>query len=166
MKKFILTLILSISSMISFSQIEYPRIEKDSLGNKVLIMTIEQAQKLDNNTDLITLLGKESSKCDSLNKYYLRVIDQQGKQVSLLELDVRKLNDQLKDKDIQITNLQNQLSNKTKENLLCEQQKANNDTEKDLLKKEIKKQRNQKIIGFITGAVGIIGGVLLVMSIH
>ena len=33
-----------LSSIVSFSQ-EYPRLEIDSLGNKVVVFTLEQAQK-------------------------------------------------------------------------------------------------------------------------
>ena len=47
---FILTLLLSLTS---FSQKSYPRIEKDSLGNKIVIMTYEQAQKVDNSFELL-----------------------------------------------------------------------------------------------------------------
>jgi len=64
MKKFILTLMISLSSLLSFSQtIDYPRIETDSLGNKVVVMTIEQAQKIDNNFEILNLLTKQGTEC-------------------------------------------------------------------------------------------------------
>lgn len=165
MKK-LLTVILTIFSLMSFSQIEYPRIETDSLGRKVVVMTIEQAQKIDNNFEIIALLTRQGSECDSLNMAYLKVIDNQGRQISLLELDVKKLKEQITDKDSQIVNLQTRLANKEKENKLCEDQKINDKAEIDLLKKEVKKQKAQKVIGFIVGVAGVIGGVLLIIAGH
>lgn len=168
MKKLLLILVLTISSLISFSQapIEYPRIETDSLGRRVVVMTIEQAQKIDNNFEILSLLTKQGSECDSLNNAYLKVIDTQGKQVAILELDVKKLKEQITDKDKQIANLQTQLANETKSNSLCEVQKKNDKAEIDLLKGEVKKQKRQKVFGFIVGVAGVIGGVLLIIAGH
>jgi len=167
MKKLILVLILTLSSIVSFSQgIDYPRIEKDSLGRKVVIMTIEQAQKVDNNLEIVNLLTKQGSECDSLNTAYLKVIDKQGKQISLLELDIKTLKSQINDKNIQITNLQTQLKNETESNNLCDDQKKLKDEEIKLLKKEVRRQKIQKVVGFIVGGVGVVGGVLLVILAH
>lgn len=166
MKK-ILIVILAMLSLISFSQtIEYPRIETDSLGRKVVVMTIEQAQKIDNNFEIIALLTRQGSECDSLNMAYLKVIDNQGKQISLLELSVVKLKEQIKDKDSQIANLQTQLKNEETSNKLCEKQKENDAAEIKILKKEVRKQKTQKVIGFIVGVAGVIGGVVLIILAH
>jgi len=167
MNKLILTLILTISSFLSFSQtIDYPRIETDSLGRKVVIMTIEQAQKVDNNLEIINLLTKQGTECDSLNTAYLKVIDKQGKQISLLELDVKTLKEQINDKDIQIKNLQTQLKNETESNKLCDDQKKLKDEEIKLLKREVRRQKMQKVVGFIVGGVGVVGGVFLAILAH
>lgn len=164
MNRFILSIAFILLSIFAFSQnIEYPRIETDSLGRKVVIMTIEQAQKIDNNFEILDLVTKQGSECDSLNTFYLSVIDKQGKQVGLLELSVKSLKEQIKDKDTQITNLQTQLSNETNNVSLCDEQKVLKDKEIKLLKDDIKKQKIQKVIGFIVGGVGIIGGVLLII---
>jgi hypothetical protein len=153
-----------IISRISYSQIDYPRIEIDSLGRKVVVMTIDQAQKIDNNFEILSLLIKQGSECDSLNTSYLKVIDTQGKQVSLLELNIVELKKKINDKDLQIVNLQTQLSNEVMSNSLCDVQKKNKDEEINLLKNEVKKQKRQKVIGFIAGAVGVIGGIILIIS--
>jgi len=165
MKK-LLTVMLTIFSLISFSQIDYPRIETDSLGKKIVIMTIEQAQKIDNNFEILALLTRQGSECDSLNSAYLKVIDNQGNQISLLELNVKKLKEQIKDKDSQIVNLQTRLVNEESSNKLCEKQKENDATEIKILKHEITRQKMKKVIGFVVGAAGIVGGVLLVIFAH
>ena len=94
MKKMIITMMFVLSSVLAFSQ-DYPRIETDSLGKKVVVMTIEQAQKIDNNLEILQLMERAQLECDSLNLSYIRVIDNQGKQISLLELDIKHLKEQL-----------------------------------------------------------------------
>ena len=163
MKKFILLVMLIMSSLVSFSQTEYPKIETDSLGNKIVIMTIEQAQKIDNNLEILKLLERQGTECDSLNTAYLKVIDNMGKQISLLELDVKKLKEQIADKDAQIANLQTRLSNMEESNKLCEDQKKNKDEEIKLLKKEVRRQKLQKVVGFVVGVAGVVGGIVLVL---
>ena len=71
-------------SFLTFSQ-KYPRIEKDSLGNKFVIMTYEQAQKIDNAFELVNLLEKAGAECDSLSLSYVKVISKLEKQVFQLE---------------------------------------------------------------------------------
>ena len=56
MKKFILLMMLIMTPLVSFSQTDYPKIETDSSGHKIVIMTIEQAQKVDNNLEILKLL--------------------------------------------------------------------------------------------------------------
>lgn len=155
-----------LSSVLSFSQPTYPRIEKDSLGNKVVVMTVEQAQKIDNNLEILNLLNVQGSQCDSLNTAYLKVIDKLGKQVSLLELDVKKLKDQIKDKDSQIANLQVQLKNSEESNKLCDDQKVLKDQEVTVLKKEVRKQKLQKFVGFGVGLAAIVGSIYLLLVPH
>jgi flagellar biosynthesis chaperone FliJ len=97
---------------------------------------------------------------------YIRVIDNQGKQISLLELDIKHLKEQLNSKDEQITNLQTRLSNSETTNKLCEEQKLNYEKQVDILKDEVRKQKNHKIVGFIVGGVGTLGGILLAILLN
>ena len=161
MKKILITMMLVLSSVIAFSQIDYPRIQTDSLGQKVVVMTIEQVQKIDNNLEILELMERAQLECDSLNLSYIRVIDNQNKQISLLELDIKHLKEQINSKNEQITNLQTRLSNLETANKLCEEQKLNYEKQVDVLKDEVRKQKNYKIIGFIVGGAGTLGGILL-----
>jgi peptidoglycan hydrolase CwlO-like protein len=166
MKKILITMMLVLSSVLAFSQTDYPRIETDSLGKKVVVMTIEQAQKIDNNLEILQLMEKAQLECDSLNMSYIRVIDNQGKQISLLELDIKHLKEQLNSKDEQITNIQTRLSNSETTNKLCEEQKLNYEKQVDILTDEVRKQKNHKIVGFIVGGVGTLGGILLAILLN
>lgn len=154
-------MMLVLSSVLAFSQIDYPRIETDSLGQKVVVMTIEQVQKIDNNLEILQLMERAQLECDSLNLSYIRVIDNQNRQISLLELDIKHLKEQINSKDEQITNLQTRLSNSETANKLCEEQKLNYEKQVDILKDEVRKQKSYKIIGFIVGGAGTLGGILL-----
>lgn len=166
MKKILITMMLVLSSVLTFSQSNYPKIETDSLGKKVVVITIEQAQKIDNNLEILQLMEKAQLECDSLNMSYIRVIDNQGKQISLLGLDIKHLKEQLNSKDEQITNLQTRLSNSEITNKLCEEQKLNYEKQVDILKDEVRKQKTHKIIGFIVGGAGTLGGILLAILLH
>ena len=166
MKKILITMMLVLSSVLTFSQSNYPKIETDSLGKKVVVITIEQAQKIDNNLEILQLMEKAQLECDSLNMSYIRVIDNQGKQISLLGLDIKHLKEQINSKDEQITNLQTRLSNSETTNKLCEEQKLNYEKQVGVLKDEVRKQKTHKIIGFIVGGAGTIGGILLAILLH
>lgn len=166
MKKILITMMLVLSSVLAFSQTDYPRIETDSLGKKFIVMTIEQAQKIDNNLEILQLMEKAQLECDSLNMSYIRVIDNQGKQISLLSLDIKHLKEQINSKDEQITNLQTRLSNSETTNKLCEEQKLNYEKQVGVLKDEVRKQKTHKIIGFIVGGAGTLGGILLAVLLH
>jgi chaperonin cofactor prefoldin len=156
MIKFILTTVLLIFSTFSFSQTSYPRIERDSAGNKVLVMTIAQAQKIDNDEELFKLLSLEGDECDSLNVSYVKVIDELNKQVALFTIDINALKGQINEKDQQIANLQTQLKNITESNQLCNAQKVDDQKQIDILNKEIKRQKFRKVLGFIVGVTALV----------
>lgn len=163
MKKFILTIILLISSVFLFAQ-DYPKIEIDSSGNKVVVMTIAHAQKIDNNLDILKLLKLQGSECDSLNVSYIKVIDKLGNQVKLLELDNNILNGKIDSKDKQLLNLQIRLNNSVKSDSACVVQKGLDNEEIRILKKEIARQKIQKIVGFATGTAALIVSVVLLLK--
>ena len=156
MIKFILTTIVVLLTSMVFSQTSYPRIERDSVGNKILVMTISQAQKIDNNLELYKLLSLEGDECDSLNVSYVKVIDELNKQVTLFTIDVNALKGQINEKDQQISNLQTQLKNITESNQLCNAQKVDDQKQIDILNKEIKRQKFRKVLGFIVGGAALV----------
>jgi chromosome segregation ATPase len=163
--KYLLTLLLSISTFIIFSQ-EYPRIEIDSTGKKLVVITYEQAQKVDNAFELLTLLEKAGAECDSLTLSYVKVIDGLKHQVTLLESDITLYKGQIVDKDSQISNLQQRLSNSETNVTNCEQQITTRDEQILLLNKEMKTLKTKRNIAYGTGIIGVIGGILLVLFLH
>ena len=164
MKK-LLTILFFIITSISYSQ-DYPRIETDSTGKKLVVLTYEQAQKIDNAFELLTLLEKAGAECDSLTLSYIKVIDGLKNQASLLEVDVKLYKKQVIDKDKQIENLQERLNNCENIKSTCDQQISLRDKQIVLLDDEIKTLKTKRNISYGVGIAGIIGGILLVLFVH
>lgn len=156
---FIFSLIISTTL---FGQ-KYPRLEKDSLGNQVIVMTIEQAQKLDNNMEILILLEKAVVDCENLSNSYLKVIDEQKRTISLLEIDVKLLKEQLKDKDKAIANLQERLDNATDLSNKCEDQKKDLEGKVEVLEDEVSTLKLKKNVGYGVGVLGAIGAILVLI---
>lgn len=147
------------------SQNVYPKIFVDSSGQKLVIFTYQQAQKIDNNFELLMLLEKKGSECDSLNLGYLRVIDNLENQNRLLNSSMSLLKDQSIDKNTQIRNLQDQLSNCDKISKDCDSQIKIRDEQIVLLKKELKTVKRKRNITYASGILGTISAILLVVLI-
>lgn len=161
MKKLLIIPILLLS-FLSFSQ-DYPRIELTDKGQKVVVFTLEQAQKIDNDLEVYALLKVSRIQCDSLNLSYVKVIDEQRNQIVILksinDQDVKKLSD----KDKQIKNLTDQNANLETNAKLCDVQKENNQKEIDGLKKDINKTKWKSLgSGFLVGIVATLVTVLLI----
>ena len=74
MKRIIFIISMLIINSFLYSQ-DYPRIETDSSGHKIVIFSIEQAHKLDTDEDVLILLKQFRIKCDSLDLSYIKVIN-------------------------------------------------------------------------------------------
>jgi chromosome segregation ATPase len=165
MKKilFIITLLISLTS---FSQKGYPRIEKDTLGNKIVIMTYEQAQKIDNAFELLNLLEKSGVECDSLNLSYIKVIDKLERQVLLFETDIKLYKEQIIDKNDQISNLNKRLMNCESDVRFANEQIGIRDSQIVLLNDEISTLKTKRNIAYGVGIGGTILGILVAILIH
>jgi chromosome segregation ATPase len=152
-------------SFLTFSQ-NYPRIEKDSLGNKFVVMTYEQAQKIDNTFELVSLLEKAGAECDSLSLSYVKVINSFEKQVFQLETQLTLHKGQLIDKDNQIENLAQRLKNSEEDSKLCNNQIEVKDKQITLLNGEISNLKTKRNIAYGVGLAGTILGVLIAILLN
>lgn len=164
MKNILLSIFILLNWCI-LSQNVYPKIFVDSSGQKLVIFTYQQAQKIDNNFELLMLLEKKGVECDSLNLGYLRVIDNLENQNRLLNSSMSLLKDQSIDKNTQIRNLQDQLSNCDKISKDCDSQIKIRDEQIVLLKKELKTVKRKRNITYASGILGTISAILLVVLI-
>ena len=162
MKKTILVFLISMFNFLGFSQ-DYPRIEKDSTGKKLVVMTYEQAQKVDNAFELLNLLEQAKIECDSMTISYIKVIDNLNHQMSLLEVDINLYKGQLVDKDKQIENLKQRLNNSEKINYNCDQQIEIRDKQISLLNEEVTTLKVKKNIGWGVGIGGVILGIIIII---
>jgi len=116
---------------------------KDTIG---VIFTVAQAQKIDNDYELLLLLKQSKIQSDSLINAYITVIDLQGKQIAKLELKTSLLEDLNKIKDSEIENLKQQIAQYKKDKVLSDSIIVN---DKELItsyKKESRKLKTQKYL--------------------
>ena len=159
MKSLLIVFMLLLSSL-SFSQ-EYPKIELNEKGEKVVVFTLEQAQNIDNDLEIYALLKVARVKCDSLNISYVKVINEQNNQIVLLK-NINKENEkQIIDKDKQINLLVEQSKNLQKNIDLCDKQKVNNQEQIDGLKKDLRKMKWKGLAGGFIG--GVVATLILVL---
>ena len=153
--KFLLTLIAILFFSTVFSQ-DYPRIEKDSLNNDIVIMTIEQAQKLDNISDLINLYKSLDNDCTQQEVICLQVINDKEKVIASQKLEIANLNAYNSTKENEIIILQAQVNEYINNNSILALEVNNRQAiinERDLRIKHLKSK-------MIFGGAG--GGLILI----
>jgi hypothetical protein len=168
MKK-ILTILMTLTLMSVFSQvtkeIKYPRFEVDSLGKKVVIMTIPQAMKLNNNSNLLEKFEKLSGEMKDYETICVKVINDKDIVISKLDITINKLENQVLIKEDKINSLQNEVSNWMQKNRVLETQIKNR---QDIIHEKNKQISNMKVkmyVGGIGGSLVIVGLVLVVLGI-
>ncbi len=160
MKRLLFTMLLFLSVFISSAQdttstVTYPHYSVED-GQKVLVMTIEQAQKLDNDGEILKLFKQLNADFNSVDSACVKVVDAQGKEIAGLKVQIVALQSLDKTKTEEITNLKSQVSEYKAKDELNKQELEKKDkiiTEKD---GQIRKQKRQKIGGFIGGGAAII----------
>lgn len=153
--KFLLTLIAILFFSTVFSQ-DYPRIEKDSLNNDIVIMTIEQAQKLDNISDLINLYKSLDNDCTQQEVICLQVINDKEKVIASHKLEIANLTVYNSTKENEIIILQAQVNEYINNNSILALEVNNRQAiinERDLRIKHLKSK-------MIFGGAG--GGLILI----
>ena len=172
MKKLILTLsAIFLISISVFSQDTTRIFKKEDLpqfyvqnGQTIgMILSIEQVQKLDNDTDLLLLLEKMELECDSLSQYYVAVVNEQGRKIYLLELQVSNLLNQGEEKDKLINNLKEQVANKVISEGLSQTQIGNLNKINEGLQDDLRKANFQKTIAW--GTTGLAAAAAILLSI-
>lgn len=145
MKKILLFLTLTFVSLLSMAQNrqlpDYLIEGGDTIG---IILSVEQVQKLDNNTELLQLFKQLQIDCDNLEGYYVGIINESNQQIALLEANVSTLTAQGQDKTELINNLNKRLENCSKDSILCSKGLENRDEQIKLLKKDLSKEKLKK----------------------
>jgi hypothetical protein len=162
--KNLLIILTFLFTMSSFAQIDYPRIETDSLGQQVVVMTIEQAQIIDNKLELLSLFENLNIQIGNYEVICLRVINEKEEIIAKQEIQIENLKDLNSNKDLQIENLQEQITNYKLKEETYKSEIENKDKEIKLHKDKIKSQRNKMILGGSLGGVIITGLIILLLT--
>lgn len=91
MKKLLLALLLFTGTLVH-GQGGYPRVETDSTGQVYVIMTLEQAQKLDNAADLLAAFEVAGASTAEADEACIKVVTEQGVLIASLGGEIAELN--------------------------------------------------------------------------
>jgi hypothetical protein len=165
----ILTVLMTLFFTNMFSQltpgIKYPIYEVDSLGQKVIVMTIPQAMKLNNNSDLLEKFEAQDIKIKEYETLCVKVISEKDEVISKLNLTVGKQDGQLLIKDEKIKSLQGEILEWMARNGILEKQLANRQQVIDEKDKQLRGLKTKMIISSGLGSLAIIGLVLASIGI-
>ena len=158
--------ILFLTMSVSAQVIDYPRFETDSLGQKVIVMTIEQAQVLDNQIELIPLFEKLNIQIGSVDSACIKVVNEKDVVIASQQVQINDQKSLLLVKDKEISNLQGQIIDYKNTELTYIKEIENKDKEIKLHLDKIHSQKVKMFIGGGIGGVAIIGLVLSLLMIH
>lgn len=124
----------------------------DTIG---VVLSLDQAQKIDSNLEMLNLLEELQIDCENLDNSYVKVINALGEKVTTLEFKANDLTSQVGKKDDEIRNLK--LSNLSLDSACttCEELVSVKDSEITELKKEVRRQKFKKLIS-VGSNVGLV----------
>jgi len=133
-------------------------VEGDTTG---IIFSLKQAQKIDNDLEMKSLLEKKGFACDSTLLKYIKTVDEKTAFISMLDLQIKNLEDLIKDKNLSIENLNARISNLNLDLIYSGNQMMKKDNiivNKDLQINGLKVQKAWAISG---GVAALLGGILI-----
>lgn len=163
--KNLLMIITILFCTITFAQVEYPIAKLDENGTAIIIMTLQQAQKLDNDSDLLKFyreLDTESAKKDAI---CIQVINDKDQVIASQKVEIAKLNEYTVNKESQIVTLQHTVNEYINNNSILTAQVTNREalvTEKDNV--IVKMKRKMLFTGIGGGIITACLGILLIIK--
>jgi len=168
MKRFfiILTTLIFVNSFSQVTpEIKYPKFEVDSLGHKVIVMTIPQAMKLNNNSDLLEKFEAQDTKIKEYETLCVKVISEKDEAIAKINLTVGKQDSQLLVKDDKIKALQGEILGWMEKNRVLQAEVNNRQQVIDEKDKQLSKLKFRMVIGGVGSAAIIIPLLLKVVGI-
>jgi hypothetical protein len=163
------TILMTLIFTTMFSQvtqeIKYPRFEKDSLGQKVIVMTIPQAMKLNNNSNILEKFEKLSQEMKDYEDMCIKVVNEKDEVIARLDVTITKLDQQIIVKDDKIKALQGEIIAWMEKNNVLEKQLANRQQVIDEKDKQLSRLKTKMVVGGIGGSVVIVGLLLSVLGV-
>lgn len=155
--KTLATILLLLLPLLSIAQIDYPRVEKDSTGQVIVIMTLEQAQSLDNASDLLALFEKMDADIADYDYACIKVINEQGQVITSMNREIINLKEQCRVKDAKVDTLQANINTYIAKEVTWKKEVENTQKIADEYKKELRISKWRNIIGGSTSGLIIIG---------
>jgi chromosome segregation ATPase len=146
-------------------EIKYPRFEKDSLGQKVIVMTIPQAMKLNNNSNILEKFEKLQAEMKDYEDMCIKVVNEKDEVIARLDVTITKLDQQIIVKDDKIKALQGEILAWMEKNHVLEKQLANRQQVIDEKDKQLSRLKTKMVVGGIGGSVVIVGLLLSVLGV-
>lgn len=145
--------------------IKYPKFEVDSLGQKVVIMTIPQALKLNNNSNILEKFEKLQAEMQDYENICVKVINEKDEVIAKLDVVITKQDGQLLVKDEKIKALQGEIIEWMQKNQILQTEVANRQKVIDEKDSQLSRLKTKMVVGGIGGSVVIVGLVLAVFGI-
>jgi hypothetical protein len=146
-------------------KIKYPKFEVDSLGQKVVIMTIPQALKLNNNSNILGKFELLQAEMQDYENICLKVINEKDEVIAKLDVVITKQDGQLLVKDEKIKALQGEIIEWMQKNQILQTEVANRQKVIDEKNSQLSRLKTKMVVGGIGGSVVIVGLVLAVFGI-
>lgn len=171
----ILLLIFMMMSLLSFSQTidmslsqidstYYPLITTDSIGNKIVILTIEQAKYVDNQLDILNLLQESSDLINDIDSVCVKVINEKDFIIANQDIKISKMDSLLVNRDEQIDNLKQQIVTYQLSEYTYIQELRNKDSEIELHLNRIIDLEKKALLGGVTSGLIITALVTLLIA--
>jgi hypothetical protein len=145
--------------------IKYPKFEVDSLGQKVIVMTIPQAMKLNNNSNILEKFEKLQAEMQDYENICIKVINEKDETIAKLDIVITKQDGQLVAKDEKINTLQGEILDWMKKTGTLEKLLTNRQEVIDEKDKQISKMKFKMVVGGIGGGTIIVVLVLKVVGV-
>lgn len=152
MKKILIIIAVILVSFVCSAQGKKPYyivVEKDTVG---VVFTVEDAQKLDNDGDILKLYEQLAASYDKSGVQYIKIVDKMDKEIGILNLKIDEYKKVVAEKDVVIADLKQIIHNKALSDASYEQQLANDQVIINNLNKQVRKSFWQKVGG---GAVAL-----------
>jgi hypothetical protein len=134
----------------------YPALSRDSSGKDIVLLSLKQAQDLDNKADLLLLLEKVSVQMNAVDSFLIKVINDKNTIIEQQDLNLNELRYLIGTKDRQIINLRNTVTDYTTKEINYRNELENKDLEIKLHISEISKLKRRVLFGGLGSGTAII----------
>lgn len=167
MKRFVLTILMSMLTFVAISQqTDYPKYATDSAGTQIVMLTIEQAMTLDNNSELLGLFEKLNAQIGQYDSACIKVINEKEKVIAIQKVEIAGLNAALLNKSKQIEALQEKIKEYLAKIAILEEQVKIKDGVIKEKTRQIRKLKIKMTFGGVGGMVAIAGLIVALILIH